>query len=194
MKSKNILDEVNKYIIFELSKDGRTKLTTLAKKLNVTPAAVKERVERLIDKKILRVSALVNHQLLYPVTAVIGVEIDSDGLDKIIRRLRNCPLVFHINKTSGNHNLFIIMIAENLDFIDEYINKQIRSESGIKHVEVNIGNATILPQYTPLRLFYEKNLAEAPCGLMYDDERRCSHCPAFAEKEIEWSYDFQRDI
>ncbi len=183
MNSKYSLDKTSKFIISEMMKDGRIKYTALAKKLNITPAAVKERVERLIDKKILRVSSMVNHQQYYPVTATIGIESDAQGIDKLTRRLRNCPLVFHISRTSGNYNLIVSLLAEDLDFIDDFLNRQIRSESGVKHVEVNIGTATVTPEYTPLRMFYPDDIEEAPCGLMADDERRCPRCPAFIKEE-----------
>jgi|YelNatPaOPRAMG01_1025707.scaffolds.fasta_scaffold03472_12 Lrp/AsnC family transcriptional regulator for asnA, asnC and gidA len=182
MKIKNILDEKNQYLVSQLLKDGRTKYTTLAKELKVTPAAVKERVERLIEKKILKIGALLNLQKLYPLTASIGVETDADGVNLLIRKLRNCPLVFHLIKTSGNHNLIINILAPDIALIDDFINKQIRSEPGIKHVEVNLGNTITLPEFANIRLFYPKNNEVAPCGLRYDDEMRCSRCPAFSKE------------
>lgn len=183
MKTKKTLDDVNKFIISELFKDGRTKYTTLAKKLKVTPAAVKERIERLIEKKILRVSSLLNTQKLYPITAVIGIETDADGVNILIRKLRNCPLVFQLLKTSGMHNLIINMVGKDLAQIDELLNKQIRSEPGIKHVEVNIGNVSVIPEFVQLKLLYSKNPEHAPCGLRRDDEGRCPRCPTFEGEE-----------
>ncbi|MGC8811966.1 MAG: Lrp/AsnC family transcriptional regulator [Candidatus Aenigmatarchaeota archaeon] len=179
MKVKNILDEKNQYLVSRLLKDGRIKYTTLAKELKVTPAAVKERVERLIEKKILKIGALLNLQKLYPLTACVGVETDADGVNILVRKLRNCPLVFHLLKTSGNHNLIINILATDIGLIDDFINKQIRSEPGIKHVEVNLGNTITLPEFANIKLFYPKNDEVAPCGLRYDDEMRCPRCPAF---------------
>ena len=184
MKSKKIIfDDVNRFIISELLKDGRTKYTTLARKLNVTPAAVKERLDRLIDKKLLRVSALLNTRKLYPLTASIGIEADADGVNMLIRKLRNCPLVFHLVRTSGNHNLIINMVSDDIALIEDFLNKQIRSEPGIKHVEVNLGNTTTVPEFTQIRLFYSQNPDTAPCGLRFDDDMRCPRCPAFKSEK-----------
>ncbi|RLI98745.1 MAG: hypothetical protein DRP00_01355 [Candidatus Aenigmatarchaeota archaeon] len=183
MKSKNFLDETNRFIISELLKNGRIKLTELAKKLKVTPAAVKERVDRLIKKKVITISALINPESLYPLSACIGVEADADGVNLIVRKLRNCPLVFHLAKTSGNHNLIINMVARDIAQLEEFLNKQIRSEPGIRHVEVNISNSIIVPKYLPLRFFYPYDPEYAPCGLRFDDEERCPSCPAFEKKK-----------
>jgi len=185
MKTKKTLDEVDRIIFSELFKDGRTKYTTLAKKLKVTPAAVKERIDRLIEKKMLRVSSLLNTQKLYPMTAVIGIETDADGVKFLIRKLRNCPLIFQLLRTSGMHNLIISMVGKDLGQIDELLSKQIRSEPGIRHVEVNIGNTSIIPEFVQLKLLYSKNPEDTPCGLRYDDEERCPRCPIFESEKNE---------
>lgn len=181
MKSKNFLDGNNLKIISELIKNGRIKLTELAKKLDVTPAAAKERVDRLVKKKIISISALINPEDIYPLSACIGIEADADGTNIIIRKLRNCPLVFHLAKTSGNHSLVISMVAKDISQIEDFLNKQIRSEPGIKHVEVNLSNSVIVPKYLPLRFFPSVDPEYVPCGLRVDDEERCPECPGIKE-------------
>jgi Lrp/AsnC family transcriptional regulator for asnA, asnC and gidA len=178
MKTKIILDDTNRFIISELLKDGRVKYTTLAKKLGVTPAAVKERFERLIKNKVIKVSGLLNTQLLFPVTACIGLETDSDGVNILIRKLRNCPLVVHMTRTSGMHNLIMNVVAKSMDQLDSFLNNQIRSEPGIKHVEVNIGNASIVvPDFHQVRLFYPDDPDYLPCKLRFDEKEVCTGCP-----------------
>ncbi|MEM5801930.1 MAG: Lrp/AsnC family transcriptional regulator [Candidatus Aenigmatarchaeota archaeon] len=181
-KSLKIFDDSSEILIHELIKDGRIKYTTLAKKLNVTPAAVKERVERLIEKKIIKISALLNPQKIYSLIASIGIEADAEAVSIIIRKIRNCPLVYNVIKTSGSHNLIIDMVAPDLSVIDHFINQQIRSEPGIKHVEVNIGNSLVIPEFLQLRLFHSNDPDYAPCGLRKNDETCCQSCPFFSRK------------
>lgn len=158
MRPKNFLDEKNRFIISEMIKDGRVKYTTLARKLKVTPAAIKERVEKLIRNKIIRVSALINTQEFYPVSATVGVEADSDAVDILVQKLRNEPLVITMTRTSGVHNLILHMVAEDFQQLESFLNNQIRNEPGIKHVEVNVGfRTTIVPDFTQMRLFYEED-------------------------------------
>ena len=182
MKIKNFLDDTNLRIISELIKDGRVKLTALAEKLGITPAAVKERVDRLLSKRLISISALINSEILFPMSACIGVEADADGANILIRKLRNCPLVFHLAKTSGNHSLVINMVAKDISQIDDFLNRQIRSEPGIKHVEVNISNSIIIPKFLPLRLFPPLDPEYLPCGLRVDDEEKCLNCPTLHKK------------
>jgi Lrp/AsnC family transcriptional regulator for asnA, asnC and gidA len=184
MKSKKFLDSTSKFIISELQKDGRLKFTALAKKLNITPAAAKERVERLLGKKIIKISALINTQNLFPITSAIGIEADSEGVNILVRKLRNCPLIFHMTKTSGNHNLVISMVSRDISQMEDFLNKQIRSEPGIRHVEVNLGNATIVPEYFQLRMITNpKENDIAPCGIRRGEVDQCVDCPALTSEE-----------
>jgi Lrp/AsnC family transcriptional regulator for asnA, asnC and gidA len=158
MKTKNNLDEVNRYIISEMIKDGRVKYTKIAKDLGVTPAAVKERIDRLIKNKIIKPTILINIQELYPVGAAIGIEGDNDTIESLVRKLSNLPNVLRIVRSSGNHNLILSIVAEDFANLEAFINNRIRSEAGIKHVEVNITHSTgPLPDFAYVKLVDEKD-------------------------------------
>lgn len=181
MKTKNNLDDVNRFIISEMIKDGRVKYTKLARDLGVTPAAVKERIERLIKKQIIKPTTMLNMQELFPVTAGIGIEADPETVNILVRKLTPCPLALKLTRTSGNHNLILSIVAEDFAQLESFINNQIRSEPGINHVEVNIGNsAGIVPDFAFMRLMHEKDTEHVPCGLKYDDNLVCLNCPGLA--------------
>lgn len=182
MKRVKNLDEVNRFIISELIKNGRIKYTALARKLNITPAAVKERVDRLINDKVIKVSALLNTTATFPTTAIIGVEGDSECVNMLIRKLRNCPLVISLTRTSGMHNLIIYLVSKNLRQLESFLNNQVRSEPGIKHVEVNIGDSSVIPEFQQVRLFYFENTKDLPCRLKKSDKNVCINCPIVEEK------------
>lgn len=182
MTGIKILDERSRYIISELAKDGRTKYTKMAKDLGITPAAVKERVERLIDKGFIKVSALVNTEKFFPIIAIIGIEADSEAVKILTRRFRSCPMVFHMAKTSGMHNLIISIATEDLNVIDKFLGNHVRSEPGVRHVEVNIGNSPPNPEFSQLKIGYPKLLESCPCGARCDEcvsylEKSCNGCP-----------------
>lgn len=156
-KHRSSLDDVNLYIISEMIKDGRVKYTSLAKDLGVTPAAVKERIDRLIKNNIIKPSILINIHEMYPVGAAIGVEATQEAVASLVKKLSHSPLVLRIMRTSGNHNLILSTVAEDFTQLEEFINEQIRSEDGIKHVEVNIASGTgITPDFAHIRLVHEK--------------------------------------
>lgn len=183
MKKEKRLDKTSRLIISEMIKDGRVKYTTLAKKLGITPAAVKERVERLIKNKVIRASILLNPKLFFPVTGIIGVEGDSDCINILTQKLRNCPLVISMTKTSGMHNLILHIVAEDMQQLENFLNNQVRSEPGIKHVEVNIGNSSVVPEFYPIRLYNFEDKDHVPCGLRSDDKDVCINCPGLVKRK-----------
>ncbi|HKZ45297.1 MAG TPA: Lrp/AsnC family transcriptional regulator [archaeon] len=183
MKAKKIiLDDVNRFIISEMLKDGRIKFTALAKKLSVTPAAVKERVDRLIKNKVIRTSALINAEMFFPILSVIGIEADADGVNLLMKKLRNCPLVVYITRTSGMHNLVLNTATEDMHQLENFLTNQIRSEPGMKHIEVNIGSTPMAPEFHHIKLYYEDNPDHVPCGLRIGDKEVCLNCPSLVAK------------
>ena len=186
MKNKNNLDEVNRYIISEMIKNGRVKYTKLANDLGVTPAAVKERVERLIKNEIIRPTTLLNIQNMFPVTAGVGIEADPETVKILFKKLAPCPLVLKMIRTSGNHNMLINVVAEDFPQLESFLNNQIRSEPGINHVEVNVGNSPAnSPDFAFVKLMYEKDADRMPCGLRKNDDLVCHNCPGAANLKKE---------
>lgn len=172
---------MNRYIISEMIKHGRVKYTKLAKALGVTPAAVKERIERLEKNRLIWPTVLLNMQELFPVTAGVGVEADPETVNILVKKLSPCPLVLKMNRTSGNHNLILSVVAQDFSQLESFLNNQIRSEPGINHVEVNIGNSpSNVPDFAFMKLMHEKNADHVPCGLRYDDNLVCMNCPGLA--------------
>lgn len=180
-KLRKELDEVDRKIMLELFQDGRKSFVDIAKRVDLTSPAVRDRIKKLFEGEIIRVSALTNPIVFYSVSASLGIETDAEGISMLIDKLQNCPFVFHMMRVSGNHNLIIGMVAPNLNMIERIINKQIRSEPGIKHVEVNIGNLPIIPKFLQLRI-PDKKLNETPCGVRCDEckyykDGLCEGCP-----------------
>jgi DNA-binding Lrp family transcriptional regulator len=177
MKIKRKLDKKDRFIISELIKDGRTKYTHLAKKLNITPAAVKERVEKLISSNFIKPSILINQNKFFSLTSVVGIEADSEGVDILVKKLKNCPLVISMIKTSGMHNLILHVASKDMQQLESFLNNQIRCEPGIKHVEVNIGNTPIIPSFQQIRLYEFKDRERVPCSIRKDEKEVCLGCP-----------------
>ncbi len=179
MKDKKLFSDSTRIIISELVKDGRIKYTEIGKKLGITPAAAKERVERLINRKIIKISALLNTSEIFPLVFNIGIEADPEAVDLLIKKLKNCPLVFYMAKTSGNHNLILTIVSKDMHQADDFLNKQIRSEPGIRHVEINIGNNTVVPEFMQLQLTLNTEKNTAACGVKKDQPDVCFGCPCF---------------
>lgn len=145
--SLNILDGLDLKIIQDLSKDGRKSFVDIAKDTKLSPVGVKNRVERLIEQGVLKICGGLNIEKFYSVSANIEIEADSDTISKLIEKFDKSPLVYHLVKTSGRYNLLISIAAPNLENIELFISKEIRGETGVKHIDVIVGELPTIPKF-----------------------------------------------
>lgn len=144
--SLNQLDGLDLQIIKELSKDGRKPFVEIAKKTNLSPVGIKNRVEKLIKQDILKIQGGLSMETFNSITAYIGVEADKKTIAKLIEKLQKSPLVYHLVKTSGSYNLIINIVVSNMTQVERFINKEIRSNPEVRRIEVNIGELPIIPK------------------------------------------------
>ena len=58
MTEPPILDDVNKHIIEQLQRDGRMSYAALAKTIGLSEAAVRQRVQRMLDAGVMQIVAV----------------------------------------------------------------------------------------------------------------------------------------
>ena len=140
------IDGIDLKIIQALSEDGRKSFVEIAKKTGLSPVGIKNRVERLIDEGVLKIQGLLNMEKVYSVSAHVIVEADNNTISRLIEKFEKSPLVYHLVKTSGRYNLMVSIATPNLESIENFIAKEIRSEPEVKHIEVNVGELPIIPK------------------------------------------------
>ncbi|TSC95119.1 MAG: hypothetical protein CEN87_131 [Parcubacteria group bacterium Licking1014_1] len=140
------LDRIDLKIIQALFEDGRESFVEIAKKTGLSPVGVKNRVERLISEKVLKIQGLLSIGECYSVSAHIEIEADQKTISELIEKFEKSPLVYHLVKTSGRYNLLASIISPNLESIENFIAKEIRTDSGIKHIEVSVGELPVIPK------------------------------------------------
>ncbi|MFH1180877.1 MAG: Lrp/AsnC family transcriptional regulator [bacterium] len=140
------LDGTDLKIIQELSEDGRRSFIEIAKKTGFSQVAVKNRVERLIGADFLKIQGQLNIAKCYSVSAHIEIEADKETVERMIEKFEKSPLIYHLAKTSGKYNLLLDIIVPNLENIESFIDKEIRRELNVKHIEISIGDLPIIPK------------------------------------------------
>ncbi len=107
------MDEIDRKIIAQLQVDGRTTLEELAKITGFTSMGTKKRLENLLKKGIIKVSALINPSILGLFPAVVMLEMESaEAMQNVLDRFEECPRVIQIFKTMGGYNLIALVVAE----------------------------------------------------------------------------------
>jgi DNA-binding Lrp family transcriptional regulator len=140
------LDGLSLRIIQFLIKDGRKSFVEIAQKTGLTSVGIKKRVEKLTEEGILKIQATLVMEKFYNVSAQIEVEADEKTISHLIEKFEKSPLVYQLVKTSGRYNLIIGIVAPSLESIETFIAKEIRSDPGVRHIEVNVGELPIIPK------------------------------------------------
>jgi DNA-binding Lrp family transcriptional regulator len=173
------LDEVDRKIVSQLQRDGRTTFEELAKIVGFSSMGVKKRVDKLLQKRFLKVSSLLNIEELDLHAAVVLIEIESsEALERLLHRFKDCPRVVNIFTTLGGYNIIALVVAENRDTLESISVEKcsLRSSEGIRRSEFYpIGNIHYSP-FLPVREHLtHKERATTPCNI---DCRPCSRYKA----------------
>ncbi|MFS8478771.1 MAG: Lrp/AsnC family transcriptional regulator [Micromonosporaceae bacterium] len=129
-----LLDDVAKQIIEQLQEDGRRPYATVARAVGLSEAAVRQRVQRLIDAGIMQIVAVTDPlQLGFPRQAMIGIRTSGD-LERIADRLADLDEVDYVVITAGSFDLLTEVVCRNDDHLLEIL-QRIRAVDGVVATE-----------------------------------------------------------
>jgi len=129
------VDDIDKQLIESLQQDGRRAYTKLAKDVGLSEAAVRARVQRLIDSEVIQVVAVTNPLSLgFRRMAMIGIRIEGDTRP-VADKISALPEVEYLVSTSGSFDLLAEVVCENDDHLFELLNDKIRAIGAVRSTE-----------------------------------------------------------
>ena len=129
------LDDVSKAIIEQLQTDGRTSYATIAKKVGLSDAAVRVRVQRLLDNDVMQIVAVTDPlQLGFTRQAMIGIRAEGDT-QLVADRLAEMTEVTYVVTTAGSFDLIIEVVCEDDDELLDLVSRKIRTLPGVVSTE-----------------------------------------------------------
>jgi DNA-binding Lrp family transcriptional regulator len=130
------LDSLDKRIILELRRDGRASYRDVAKKLNVSDGAIRFRVNRMIEKRVLRISALIDpfSQEGY-INALIGMQLERRTQRETMREIAKLKDVLSVCNSTGEYDLFVEVLLESREALNRFLFEDLSRIDGIKSTE-----------------------------------------------------------
>jgi Lrp/AsnC family transcriptional regulator for asnA, asnC and gidA len=129
------LDDVSKAIIEQLQEDGRQPYATIAKHVGLSEAAVRQRVQRLLDSGVMQIVAVTDPlQVGFHRQAMIGINADGD-LTAVGEALTTMREVDYVVTTAGSFDLLAEVVCEDDDELLELLTKRIRTLPGVRSTE-----------------------------------------------------------
>jgi len=151
-RCKDLVDKLDYGIIKLLSIDGRKKLVDIGRELGIRHPTVKERLNRLMSKEVLRVQANVNPEKLGLITLFIEASVeDSEKASSFLRKLSQCPKVCFMAMSSGVYNVIMAVVDRDYNSLTSFVEGRIRRMPGLRDLRVYPARI-VKPVYMPLSL------------------------------------------
>ncbi|WP_432542903.1 Lrp/AsnC family transcriptional regulator [Kineococcus sp. SYSU DK002] len=129
------LDDVSKRIIEVLQEDGRMSYAAIGKAVGLSEAAVRQRVQRLLDGGVMQIVAVTDPlQVGFSRQAMVGIRAEGDTR-VVADRLVELPEIDYVVVTAGSFDVLVEVVCEDDDGLLELINDKIRSIPGVVATE-----------------------------------------------------------
>ena len=133
--SETRLDDIAKHIIELLQEDGRQSYAAIAKAVGLSEAAVRQRVQRLLDADVMQIVAVTDPlQVGFSRQAMIGIRVSGDLL-AVGDALTAMPEVDYVVTTAGSFDILAEVVCEDDDHLLDLLNQQIRILPGVTSTE-----------------------------------------------------------
>jgi|SRR5580658_603924 Lrp/AsnC family transcriptional regulator for asnA, asnC and gidA len=132
------LDDVDRRIIELLQRDGRLPYAQLGPAVGLSQAAARQRVQRLIDSKVIQIVAVADPRVLgFTRQAMIGLKIEGDTR-RVANAVAALPEVEYVVLTAGALDMLVEVVVEDDEQLLYVLNDKIRAIDGVQTTETYI--------------------------------------------------------
>ena len=118
-----VLDDVSKMIIEQLQQDGRRSYAAIGKAVGLSEAAVRQRVQRLIDGGVMQIVAVTDPMTLgFRRQTMIGIKCEGD-LERVADHLAHMEEIDYVVITSGSFDILVEVVCEDDDHLLEILSR-----------------------------------------------------------------------
>ncbi|HWG62639.1 MAG TPA: Lrp/AsnC family transcriptional regulator [Streptosporangiaceae bacterium] len=118
-----VLDHLSKRIIEQLQEDGRRSYAAIGKAVGLSEAAVRQRVQRLVDGGVMQIVAVTDPLMLgFHRQTMIGIKCGGD-LEQVADELSGMDEIDYVVITSGSFDLLVEVVCEDDDHLLEILSR-----------------------------------------------------------------------
>ena len=130
-----ILDDVNKQIIELLQRDGRMSYASMAKIVGLSEAAVRQRVQRLLDTGVMQIVAVTDPLTLgFARQVMVGIKVEGDTRP-VAKALSEVPEIDYVVMCAGTYDLLVELVCTDDDHLLTLLNDRVRAVPGVTGTE-----------------------------------------------------------
>ena len=129
------LDDVSKAIIEQLQQDGRRPYATIGKAVGLSEAAVRQRVQRLIDSGVMQIVAVTDPmQVGFQRAAMMGITVSGD-VETVAEMIGALDEVDYVVMTAGGFDILAEVVVEDDEALLSVVNRKVRGIPGVTRTE-----------------------------------------------------------
>jgi Lrp/AsnC family transcriptional regulator for asnA, asnC and gidA len=129
------LDDLSKAIVEQLQQDGRRPYASIGKAVGLSEAAVRQRVQKLVESGTVQIVAVADPQQIgFARQMMIGINIEGD-LESAATALAEIPELVYVVLTAGSFDILAEAVVIDDDHLLELVNERIRKLAGVRRTE-----------------------------------------------------------
>src|SRR5688572_24123705 len=137
IRGQFVLDDVSRAIIEQLQEDGRRPYARIAAAVGLSEAAVRQRVQRLLDAGVMQIVAVTDPlQVGFSRQAMVGVRTSGDAR-VAADRMAEMAEVDYVVITAGSVDLIVEVVCEDDDQLLDTV-ARIRAVDGVESTETHL--------------------------------------------------------
>ena len=138
MTEPPFLDDVNKRIIDQLQQDGRMSYATLAKKIGLSEAAARQRVQRMLDTGVMQIVAVTDPLTLgFRRQVMVGIKVEGD-MRTVAEKIAQIAEVDYVVMCAGSYDILAELVCTDDEHLLALLNEKIRSIDGVRSTETYV--------------------------------------------------------
>ena len=129
------LDETSKRIIEQLQADGRRPYAAIGKAVGLSEAAVRQRVQRLLEAGVMQIVAVTDPvQVGFSRQALVGLRVDGD-VTTVAEQVAALREVDYVVVTAGSFDLLVEVVCEDDEHLLDLVSRRLRALPGVRSTE-----------------------------------------------------------
>lgn len=130
-----VLNDTSKRIIALLQSDGRMSYASIAKEVGLSEAAVRQRVQKLLEGGVMQIVAVTDPvQMGFARQAMVGISVTGDPRS-VARELAVMDELDYVVITAGRFDILAELVVENDDDVLDIIGNRIGALPGVTGTE-----------------------------------------------------------
>ena len=130
------LDDTDLNIIEALRRDGRVAFAQIAEQLGVSPGMIRQRYNRLVEQRFLKVVAITNPlRMGYKTMAMIGIRADGRKLLEVAEKISKLDEVIYMVISSGRFDIFAEVVCRDHEDLLRFITEKLSTIDGVRESE-----------------------------------------------------------